>query len=168
PPGRGTIAAGKGLHQHPRRDLPGHAPLVLAPAARAFLAAVADDRVPVAVRLRLVLDTHLERERLAVLERRSAIEADAGDAQDREVHRQHRAFGTRRVVGRRPRHGPDGRIREGLRVEPGGLLGVAVVPETDRVLRWLGHDRLLASRVGAGYGRIGSGHKYRGVGGHWG
>src|SRR5690606_40026847 len=78
--GRGPIAAGEGLQQHPRRDLPRHAPLVLAPAAHAFLAAVADDRVPVAVRLRLVLGTHLERERLAVLERRSAIEADAGDA----------------------------------------------------------------------------------------
>src|SRR5690606_22054510 len=100
--------------------------------------------------------------------RRYAYEADGGYAQRREVARKHRAIGTRRVVGRRPRHGPDGRIREGLRIEPGGLLGVAVVPETDRVLRRLGHGWLLASRVGAGYGRIGAGHKYRGVGGHWG
>src|SRR5687768_12731482 len=35
------------FHQGARHDLPGKAPLVLAPAAFAFLPAVADDRVPV-------------------------------------------------------------------------------------------------------------------------
>src|SRR5690349_3428244 len=62
------------LHQHARRDLPGDAPLVLAPAAGALLPAIADDGIPVAVGLRLILGGDLERERLAVLERRSAIE----------------------------------------------------------------------------------------------
>src|SRR5690606_23154577 len=46
--------------QNPRRDLPGHAPLVLAPAARAFLATIADDRVPVAIGLFLIVGRDLE------------------------------------------------------------------------------------------------------------
>ena len=50
------------LGQHARRDLPGHAPFVLAPAARALLAAVPDDRVPVAVGLGLIVGRDLERE----------------------------------------------------------------------------------------------------------
>src|SRR5215218_3169212 len=37
----------EGVDQHARRDLPGKAPFVLAPAALAFLAAVAGDGVPV-------------------------------------------------------------------------------------------------------------------------
>src|SRR5688572_4381933 len=46
----GRVAAlGECIGQHPRRDLPTNAPLVLAPAALAFLAAIADDCVPVAV-----------------------------------------------------------------------------------------------------------------------
>src|SRR5436305_4745603 len=57
------IAAGRHrLHQHARRDLPGDAPLVFAPAARTFLAAIADDGVPVAVGLLLIVRGDLERE----------------------------------------------------------------------------------------------------------
>jgi len=57
------IAAGRQrLGQHARRDLPGHAPLVLAPAARALLTAIADDGVPVAVGLLLIVGRDLERE----------------------------------------------------------------------------------------------------------
>jgi hypothetical protein len=47
-------AGGHGFHENARRDLPGDAPLVLAPAAGALLAAVADDGVPIAVGLCLV------------------------------------------------------------------------------------------------------------------
>src|SRR6516165_11987292 len=44
------IAAGSHrLGQHARRDLPRDAPFVLAPTARTFLAAIADDGIPVAV-----------------------------------------------------------------------------------------------------------------------
>src|SRR5215210_4318000 len=39
------VGVGRKLEQHARRDLPREAPFVLAPAASAFLAAVADDRV---------------------------------------------------------------------------------------------------------------------------
>src|SRR5579859_1450322 len=72
--------------QHARGDLPGEAPAVLAPTARAFLAAVADNRIPVAVRLRLIVRGDLEGERLAVLERRAAVETEAGNAEDGELH----------------------------------------------------------------------------------
>src|SRR5213594_227118 len=50
--------------QRARGDLPGEAPAVLAPAARAFLTAVADNRIPVEVSLRLIVRGDLEGERL--------------------------------------------------------------------------------------------------------
>ena len=53
--GGGPVGVGDRLRQGDRRDLPGQAPSVLAPAARALLPAVADDRVPVAVCLGLIL-----------------------------------------------------------------------------------------------------------------
>src|SRR5438552_14458359 len=43
------------LGQRPRRDLPGEPPAVLAPTARAFLTAIGDNCIPVAVRLRLIV-----------------------------------------------------------------------------------------------------------------
>jgi len=44
--GHRAIRIGDRVRQSPWRDLPGHAPLVFAPAAFAFLAAVSDNRVP--------------------------------------------------------------------------------------------------------------------------
>src|SRR5205085_7218474 len=55
PFGRRLVRVGVGLEQDARRDLPGEAPAVLAPAAHAFLAARLGDRVPVAVGFLLVL-----------------------------------------------------------------------------------------------------------------
>src|SRR3989475_11351768 len=74
--------------QRARGDLPGEAPAVLAPTARAFLAAIADNRIPVAVRLRLIVRGDLEGERLAVLELRAAVETDAGNVEDGALHHQ--------------------------------------------------------------------------------
>src|ERR1700760_896762 len=72
----GFIAAGRHrLHQHARRDLPGNAPFVLAPAACAFLPAIADDGVPIAIGLLLIVGGDLEREGFAMLERGTAVEA---------------------------------------------------------------------------------------------
>src|SRR5690606_3142610 len=87
--------------------LPGDAPLVLAPAALAFLAAVVDDRVPVAISLLLVGGRDLEREGLVVLERRSAIEPEAGDAEHGEVDRKDIALFPGRIVARREVHRAD-------------------------------------------------------------
>src|ERR1700716_204023 len=64
------------LHQHARRDLPGDAPLVLAPAARTLLASIADNGVPVAVGLLLIIGGDLKRESFVMLERGTAVEAD--------------------------------------------------------------------------------------------
>ena len=57
-------------------DLPREAPSVLAPTALAFRAAIADDRVPVTVRLFLILRRDLEGKGLGVPQRRSAVEAE--------------------------------------------------------------------------------------------
>ena len=65
----------RGVICHDRPHLSLHQPHALS------CAAVADDRVPVAVGLGLVVGRDLERERLAVLELRPAVEADAGHAQ---------------------------------------------------------------------------------------
>src|ERR1700686_5193571 len=87
------IAAGRQrLGQHARRDLPGDAPLVFAPAARTLLAAIADDRVPVAVGLVLIVGSDLEREGLAMFERGTAVEAETRDAGNCEFDRQHVAL----------------------------------------------------------------------------
>src|SRR5436190_12912352 len=76
----GLSAAGRHrVGQRARGDLPGQAPAVLAPTARALLAAIADNRIPVAVRLRLIVGGDLEGKGLAVLERRAAVEAEAGN-----------------------------------------------------------------------------------------
>jgi hypothetical protein len=60
--------------------LPGNAPLVFAPAALAFLPAIADDGVPVAVGLVLIVGSDLEREGFVMFERGAAVEADTRDA----------------------------------------------------------------------------------------
>src|SRR5262245_19473099 len=44
-----------GIRQHARRDLPREAPAVLAPSALTLPAAIADDRVPIAVRFLLIV-----------------------------------------------------------------------------------------------------------------
>ena len=75
-----SIRVGHGFEQHTRRDLPGEAPAILAPAAGALLAAVADDRVPVPIGLGLASGCDLKRERLVVLEIRPAVEPEAGDS----------------------------------------------------------------------------------------
>src|SRR3979490_1170320 len=76
------------LRQHARRDLPGDAPLVLAPAAATLLADIADNGVPVAVGLLLIIGGDLKRESFVMLERGTAVEADTGDAGDGDFYRQ--------------------------------------------------------------------------------
>src|SRR6476661_11075759 len=60
--------------QYTRRDLPRHAPLVFAPAARALLAAIADDGVPIAIGLGLIVSGDHERKGFAGLERGAAVQ----------------------------------------------------------------------------------------------
>src|SRR5918994_2756467 len=83
-----VAALGECIGQHTRGDLPANAPFVLAPAALAFLPAIADYCVPVAVGLFLIVGRDLEGKGLTVLVVRPAIEADTGYAHDGEVDSQ--------------------------------------------------------------------------------
>src|SRR5262245_22510002 len=117
------VAAGsQHLGQHAWRDLPGDAPLVFAPTALALLAAITDDGVPVAVGLLLIVGGDLEREGFVVLERGTAVEADTGDARDRELDRQHVALPARWVVAGCTVNG------KSLGIKARSCLGVFVVP----------------------------------------
>src|SRR6188768_1196456 len=87
--GGSGIGIGYRLGKSDRRDLPGQSPFVLAPAARTLLAAVADDRVPIAIRFGLVGGCDLKRKRFIVLERRSAVEPEAWNAHHGKLDGQH-------------------------------------------------------------------------------
>src|SRR6195256_3541334 len=129
------IAAGRHrLGQHARRDLPGDAPLVFAPAARTLLAAIADDGVPVAVGLVLIVGGDLEREGFVMFERGTAVEAETRDAGNREFDHQHIALLAGWVVTGCTVDGTHRAVGKGLGVEAGSSLGVLVVPEANRVL----------------------------------
>ena len=106
--GGSGIGIGDRSCQGDRRNLPGQSPFVLAPAAHAFLAAVADDRVPVAIRFGLVNGCDLKRERFVVLERGAAIEPEAGNAHHGKLDRQYIPFLPGRKVSRGPVHRADG------------------------------------------------------------
>ena len=85
----GLVAPSRnGVSERAWGDLPGKPPAVPAPAALTLLAAIADDRVPIAVSLFLVVCRNLERKRFAVLERRATVETETGDARNGELHRQ--------------------------------------------------------------------------------
>lgn len=87
-PGDGGIWVGQGLGEGEGGDLPGEAPLVLAPAAFARLTAVVYDGVPVAIRLGLGLGRYLEREGPAVVDPGATVEPEAGDPHQDELDRQ--------------------------------------------------------------------------------
>src|SRR5215203_4225743 len=122
------------IGQYPRDDLPANAPFVLAPAALALLPPVADDRVPVAVGLCLILRRDLEGKGLTVLVVRPAIESDTGYARDGEFDNQGIACFAVGIVARRTVDCADTALGKCFRVEARGLFGIVVVPEADRVL----------------------------------
>src|SRR6195256_2292709 len=136
-----TATSRKRLGEHARGNLPGEAPAVLAPPALAFLAAIANDRVPVAVRLFLIVRRDLEGKGLAVLEVRAAVETETGNTKNGELHRQFVTLLAARVVTGRLVNSGHFTIRKGGGVEARRLMRVLVEPEADRVL-WL-HVRVL-------------------------
>src|SRR5688500_17198241 len=111
---RRVAALGHCIGQYARGDLPADAPFVLAPAALAFLPAIADDRVPIAVGLLLIVGRDLEGEGLAVLEMRPAIEADTGYARDGEFDRQGIGRFAAGIIGGRTGGGADAALRKGF------------------------------------------------------
>src|SRR5256885_6061134 len=149
---RSTAASRNRIGQRARGDLPGKAPAVLAPTALAFRAAIADDRVPVTVRLFLILRRDLEGKGLGVLERRTAVETETGNAQDGELHRQHIALLAARIVTGSLVNSGHFTIRKGDGVEARRLMRVFVEPEADRVF-WFHIRVLLMLDQGEGRGR---------------
>src|SRR5574338_1359088 len=131
---RRSIRIGDRGRQGAWRDLPRQSPLVLAPAACAFLTAVSDNRVPQAIRFGLVLGRDLEREGLAVFERRPPVQAETRDTHHRKFDRQDIALLARGIVARGAMDGSHRAVREGLGVKLRGVQRGAVVPETNRVL----------------------------------
>src|SRR6185369_6070671 len=129
-----SAAGRQRLCQHARRDLPGDAPLVLAPAARALLASIADNGIPVAVGLLLIIGGDLKRESLVMLERGTAVEAKTRDARDSEFYCQHVALLAGGEVAGCTEDGAHGAVGKGFGIEAGGSLGVLVVPQANRVL----------------------------------
>src|SRR5437660_2070645 len=117
------------------------APAVLAPTALAFRATIAHDRVPVTVRLFLILRRDLEGKGLGVPERRAAVETETGNAHDGELHRQRIALLAARIVTGSLVNRCYFTIRKSGGVEACRLMRVLVEPEADRVL-WL-HGRVL-------------------------
>src|SRR6516164_9121799 len=96
-----TTTSRKRIGERAWRDLPGEAPGVLAPTALALLSAIPDDRVPVAVRLLLIIRSDLEGKCLTVAEHRAAVETETGNAKNGELHRQHiTLLATRIITGR--------------------------------------------------------------------
>ena len=69
-------------------DLPGHSPLVLAPAALAFLTAIRDDGVPVAIGFFLTGRRDLKRKCFGRRER-GTVQPDTRQPEDRELHGEH-------------------------------------------------------------------------------
>src|SRR3954465_7773153 len=144
----------KRLGQHPWGDLPGDTPAILAPTARAFLAAIADDRVPVAVGLVLRVRCHLEGKCLGRFERRSTVETETRNTQDAELHRQHVALLTARVVAGRLVNSTDVAVGKGSGIEARRVERVLVEPETDGVLRLHGHQLWLPGYVSTRVGVV--------------
>src|SRR3954454_11469234 len=84
PLGGAAVGIVQRLEQHARRDLPGEAPLVLAPAALAFLPAIIDNRVPIWVGLSLFLGHDHEADGLIRREVGPAVKANKGLAEHGE------------------------------------------------------------------------------------
>src|SRR5208283_2228730 len=93
-----TTTSRKRIGERAWGDLPGEPPAVLAPTAVALRAAIADDRIPVTVRVFLILRRDLEGKGLGMPERRTPVETETGNAHDGELHRQHSALLAARIV----------------------------------------------------------------------
>src|SRR6476620_434567 len=120
--------------QYTRRDLPRHAPLVFAPAARAFLATITDDGVPIAIRLSLIVSGDLERKGFIMFERRTAVDADTGDASNFELDRQHISLLARWIVTGCTVDGAHRAVGKGFGIKSSSGLGILIVPEANCVL----------------------------------
>src|SRR3989344_3748005 len=119
--------------------LPRYSPAVFAPAARAFLTAIPHYRVPITVRFFLIVRRNLERKRLALLEGRTTIETDTGNATNGELYRQHIPCLAVWKIRGRIKNGTYRALGERSSVKLRCSLRILFVPEANRILRLLAH-----------------------------
>ena len=121
------------VRQHARRDLPGDSPTVPTPPASALVAAVADNRIPIAIRFLLRISRNLEGERLAVFKLRPTIETQTRNAKDGEFDREDFAFlAARKIAGGFVNRGYF-TVWERGSVEARRILSILVKPKADGV-----------------------------------
>src|SRR5438270_12445571 len=121
------------LQQPLRGDLPGIAPLVLAPATHALFAATFGNGVPIAVGLFLIVGQDHEAHGLVRLEVRAAVEPDEGLAKHSELNRQLFAPVAPGKIGGGVMRRTDAAVREDGGVEFSGLPSLAFVePQASR------------------------------------
>src|SRR3954447_26945101 len=114
-----SSARGVICHEEPHRSR--HQPQALSSPAPA------DDRLPIAIRFRLVLGHHHEADRLVGAKVGAAIEANERPAQEGELDRQLLAFVTARIIGCGGMRRPDMAVGEGAGVEFCRMAGLAMV-----------------------------------------
>src|SRR5581483_9824761 len=141
--GRCGVRVVEGVEKNAWRDLPGEAPPVLAPAAGALLAAVVDERVPVAVGLGLILGDHDEADRFVRPEVGASVEADELLAEHAELDRQLVPFFAAGKVRRRAVRGADMTVGKDRGVELRCVASLAVVEPKARDHRVGCHSGLL-------------------------
>jgi len=140
----GRVGALQHLDERGRHDLPGQSELVLQPAARTFLAAIGSQLAPIVVDLVLRLAHDLERDRLAELELRAAVEAKEFLPFEFELNRHHGARLPAKAFLAIAGGAKDARVLEDRHVEIGGRLGFLVEPQARHdLLRLQSHDGLL-------------------------
>lgn len=127
--GGGAIRILRRRQQRARGNLPRKAPAVLAPAAHAFLAAVADDGVPQPVGLGLVVGEDHEADRFVGDEHRTAVDAQEIAAADGELDHQFLALRAGRRVRGRCANLADVAVGEVGGIEFRCLAGVAVIEQ---------------------------------------
>src|SRR3989344_5293316 len=122
------------VRQPPRSYLPRHSPLVFAPPARAFLSAILNDGIPIAVRLFLIVRRNLERDRLALLEGGATIQADTRNTADSELYRQHLPCLAVRKIRGCTKNGAHLAVGKSSRIKLRRSLGILFVPKANRIL----------------------------------
>ena len=125
------------VRQHARGDLPGDSPAVPTPAASALLAAIADDRIPVAIRFLLSISRNLEGKRLGVFKLRPAIQTQTGSAENGEFHREDFAFLAAGIIARGFVNRYYFTVGERGGVEVRRILRILIKPKADGVLCFL-------------------------------
>jgi len=125
------------VRQDSRGDLPGDSPAVPTPAASALLAAIADDRIPVAIRFFLRISRNLKGKRLGVCKLRPTIQTQTRNAKNCEFHREDFAFLAAGIIARGFVNRYYFTVGERGGVKVRRILRILIKPKADGVLCFL-------------------------------